>query len=92
VRVSEPKLGIWDAPPPGERVEAHVEKAYRRGFHQGACAAVEAMEDGASLVVLTHWLGQLHAWRLSGLRWQLGQSVVAKRPPSLPPTTSRRTA
>ena len=92
MKVSEPRPGIWDAPPPGERVEAQVEKAYRRGFHQGASAAVEAMEDGATLILLNRWLGQLYAWRMSGLRWQPGQSVVAKRPPSLLPSTYPRSA
>ena len=92
MKLNEPRPGIWDAPAPGERVEAQVEKAYRRGFHQGACAAVEAMEDGASLILLNRWLDRLHTWRLSGLRWRLGQSVVANRPPSLPPVTSQRTA
>jgi hypothetical protein len=39
------------------------ESSYRRGFQQGANAAIEAMAKGARLSYLEHWVGMvLEKW------------------------------
>src|ERR1700734_643557 len=53
-------------PPKPDReptVAEQIELAYRRGFHQGAAAAVEAVDEGFSLVQLQAWVMRLYRWR-----------------------------
>ncbi len=49
-----------------------IEQAYRRGFHQGVFAAIDAIEDGFSVRQLHAWNKRLHKWRLKrhGGKWE----------------------
>lgn len=57
---------LQDCPPhkDTDRSEEMAEMAYRRGFYQGAAAAIEAMEEGFSLKQMRSWLfPRLYRWR-----------------------------
>jgi hypothetical protein len=43
--------------------QAQFEQAYRRGYAQGAAAAVDALERSYTLPALRAWLDRLMDWR-----------------------------
>ncbi len=45
------------------RVRKIIENAYRRGFAQGACATIEAVEKGFSVRKLNQWMARVNKWR-----------------------------
>jgi hypothetical protein len=68
---------------PGAAVDSEVERAYRRGFAQGAAQTLYAMEDGASLATVTQWVWeQLWPWRGKVRAWSY--FTIAKDPPRRP--------
>jgi hypothetical protein len=68
----------------GEPVPAEAEKAYRRGFSQGAALAYYAIRDGATLAAVEGWIEDVMDWRHEGNGWRTGQEVPARRPPREP--------
>lgn len=46
-----------------EHARVSVETAYRRGFHQGAYFAVDAMVHGEKVGGLLQWVKKLRNWR-----------------------------
>jgi hypothetical protein len=74
---------------PGGRVRADVEKAYRRGFHQGAALLLEALDEGADRAEVLLWLERLRAWRRRAAGWTGRKSVRPQVPPREPPYDAR---
>jgi hypothetical protein len=66
-------------------VQAEVEKAYRRGFHQGAAAFLLALQEGAADSEMRVWLERLFTWRLKTAKWVAGHTVKPVHPPVAPP-------
>src|SRR5262245_22804155 len=81
-RTSEP---LPDCVLPGEPARADVEKAYRRGFHQGAAIFLQALLEGASDAELHLWLERVRSWRLLAAAWTGERPVKSARPPEEPP-------
>jgi hypothetical protein len=69
---------------PGEPVLSDQEKAYRRGFHQGAWMATNAIREGATLHQMDLWIRRLHAWRIKAHLWLRGARVKPVCPPPAP--------
>ena len=76
---------------PGEPVLSDQEKAYRRGFHQGAWTAMNAIREGVPLHKVGAWLNRLHAWRLKGHLWLRGAKVKPVFPPAAPDHSKQKT-
>jgi hypothetical protein len=73
---------VLDCVLPGEKQDAAIEAAYRRGFQQGAFLAVDAARRGCSLADLKHWAAiTLHRWRCRGSPWCVGSQIKPIRPP-----------
>lgn len=72
---------VADCAVPGEKVLADAEAAYRRGFFQGAMAALQAVDGGVPTSQLNHWLTWLKKWRVASRLWLRGSTVVAVYPP-----------
>jgi hypothetical protein len=69
---------------PGSKVRLEVEAAYGRGYQQGACTALHALERGAPLTRLKHWATiRLHAWRYRWNRpgWTADKPIKVVAPP-----------
>lgn len=64
-------------------VDAVVERAYRRGFYQGAYLAFYEMLRGVGDAELSEWLDRVHTWRYHAKRLDTGR-VKLKLPPELP--------
>lgn len=54
-----------DCPPHPDENKLAIEAAYRRGFYQGATAAVEGVDAGKTPTKLRAWLRRLYRWRYS---------------------------
>jgi hypothetical protein len=59
---------VMDIPEPSKPEYPAAEKAYRRGFSQGADAAIQAVIGGASIENLQLWLDEIEHWREHDLR------------------------
>jgi hypothetical protein len=70
---------------PFGRVPAEAEKAYRRGFMQGAAIALDAVESGAPMSQVSDWVYvTLAAWRRKATDWKPRGRVKAVPPPAEP--------
>lgn len=75
---------IADCAIPGEYVPAEVEKAYRRGFSQGAAICLYAAQAGIPLDEIEAWTMKVYGWRMKAVEWEPGQVVKAAFPPPDP--------
>jgi hypothetical protein len=67
---------------PGEEYPASEELAYRRGFQQGACEALYALQRGTPFPVVWHWAQlTLRKWRTKGHPWRTDTLVKCQGPP-----------
>jgi hypothetical protein len=87
VRMARP---LRDCVMPGQPVRADVEKAYRRGFHQGAALALGALREGASVEELFLWVERLRTWRRRTADWTGERPVKPRQPPAAPPFPARQ--
>jgi hypothetical protein len=67
--------------------ETNNEVSYRRGYQQGAWAAVQSILSGAEWPGMQHWIEiHLHGWRVEGhlelIRTGHLRRVLPPRPPS----------
>ena len=77
--------GVYDCARHGDKVIAEVEKAYRRGFVQGAAVCMYSIrDDGASMAQIEKWVMRLMDWRRKSRLWRKGQTVKAECPPEEP--------
>jgi hypothetical protein len=72
---------ISDCAMPGEKVLSDAEKAYRRGFAQGAHEMHYAYEAGIQHYHAERWLLRVLTWRGKGRLWKTGRKVKSERPP-----------
>jgi hypothetical protein len=83
---------IPDCVLPGELARVDVEKAYRRGFHQGAALFLQALQEGATDAELRVWLERLLAWRRRTADWTGERPVKPVSPLAEPPYEFIRSA
>jgi len=86
-------MSIGDPMPdcPDDEALAEVEKAYRRGFQQGAAIALGAVENGARMSALLDWAcGALFRWRKRSSRWKAGDLVRVEFPAPAPQRASKK--
>jgi hypothetical protein len=65
----------------GYTARTDVEMAYRRGFHQGAYAALWAVGSGATAQALEKWLSAVVKWRRKARVRK--ERVVWENPPGI---------
>jgi hypothetical protein len=80
-----PSEPLSDCVLPGEPARADVEKAYRRGFHQGAALFLESLLEGATDAEMRLWLERVREWRRAAASWTGKKTVKPTRPPQEPP-------
>jgi hypothetical protein len=69
----------------GDLVDPEVERAYRRGFNDGADATFNAFRDGVAILDVAFWLGRVAGWSGRPFAWT-GERLVRKEyPPVAPP-------
>lgn len=76
---------IPDCPPFKKKVDAEIEKAYRRGFCQGVSATRQWLEAGMRHGHLIKWeFDFLFGWRYESQGWMIGDQVMPEDPPKPP--------
>jgi hypothetical protein len=74
----------------GRLVDTSAERAYRRGFAQGAARVLYALDDGASLKQINQWVWhEVWAWR-----WEVGgisYVAIVDDPPPVPRPDTKQT-
>src|SRR5262245_21189613 len=66
----------------GRSADPNVERAYRRGYFQGAALCLAALRDGVPVEELELWERRLFAWRLKATEWNGIDPVTVEWPPA----------
>lgn len=69
------KLEIEDCADIGGTATAEVEKAYRRGFAQGAHVVIICLQNDVFSNDLFAWIDVVDEWRGQGAEWKPGEQV-----------------
>ena len=68
-----------------------VERAYRRGYFQGAHAALQEVQSGRTVKGLATWLSNLDHWRyILKFHRTPAEGVAWPLPPEMPPLAGGR--